>query len=142
MRRIGRAFLVMVAGAFLIGASAAQPQYAEGQVWEYRTRPEDAGSLLRIQKMEPASAGGAIYHISFIGVHFAGGPAVSTLAHAPVSQESLDQSVLRLSTSKASFPDPADGIAQWRAARGGVFSVPIANVVAFVDRSIPRGAAQ
>jgi hypothetical protein len=37
------------------GAMAATPtvdRYAEGQVWEYQTRPGDQGSLLKIQKIE------------------------------------------------------------------------------------------
>ncbi|MEA3057295.1 MAG: hypothetical protein QOF34_110, partial [Sphingomonadales bacterium] len=114
------AWLLLSAGA----ATYAEPRqngYQVGQVWEYRTRPEDAGSLLRIQKIEeiPASAKvGPVYHISVIGVHFGGSLAGAELQHLPVSRETLDASVTRLSSSKAAFPDPSAGIAEWRSAKG------------------------
>jgi len=125
----------------LLGLTAAAPQrprYAEGQVWEYKTRPGEAGSLLRIQKIEKSERPGflgPIYHISIIGVHFAGLPNSNELQHTPVSGRSLDLSVTRLSRSKAVFPDAAPGIAQWREARGGVFTLSIAEVLSAVEQA-------
>ena len=122
----------------LVGATSPQPEYAEGQVWEYQTRPGDEGSLLRIQKIENLAFArqGPVYHISIIGVRFPGLPLAGELQHAPVSRQSLDASVTRLSDSSAAFPDPSAGIAEWRAAEGGVFTVSIAKVVAFVEQTV------
>ena len=112
------------------------PAYQAGQVWEYRTRPADAGSLLKIQKIETdpeAAKYGPIYHISIVGLHLFGQPAASAIAHLPVSRSVLDESVTRLVTSDAEFPDVEEGIANWREAKGGVFTIPVDEIVMTVD---------
>jgi hypothetical protein len=112
------------------------PDYAEGQVWAYRTRPQDQGSVLRIQKIETLGQGTSVYHISVIGVHFKGTSLSGELEHLPVSRQTLDDSVTQLSPSPAAFPDAAPGIAQWRAAKGGVFTIPLARIVDVVERTV------
>jgi hypothetical protein len=134
--------------AVLLGAQAQAPQpatasrYAEGQVWEYRTRPGDEGSLLKIQRVEPWPAGGAaqVYHISVIGVRLGGRPR-NQIQHLPVSSATLDASVTRLSGSRAAFPSPDEGIAMWREAQGGVFDIPLAEIIGIADRQIPGPAS-
>jgi hypothetical protein len=128
--------------ACLTAAAPPRPPYAEGQVWEYHTRPGDEGSLLRIQKIENLEGFGRVYHISIIGVHFAGLPLSGQLQHAPVSDQSLDVSVTRLSGSTTVFPDPAPGIAEWRQANGGVFTIPIAEVVGLVEQTVRAQTGQ
>jgi hypothetical protein len=131
--------LVMAAGA--MAATPTVDRYAEGQVWEYQTRPEDKGSLLKIQKIE-ASPGftktGPVYHVSIIGIHFAGLPINGTLQHAPFSRVSLDASVTKLSSSKAAFPDANGGIAEWRKAQGGIFTVTVAEAVSFAEQTMRK----
>ncbi len=107
--------------------------YAEGQVWEYRTRPGDEGSLLKIQRIEPWPGGGQVYHISVIRVRL-GGHADGELQHLPVSAKTLNASVTRRSASSAVFPPADEGIAIWRADNGGVFDIPLAEIVAIADR--------
>ena len=128
---------------FLAAAVAPHPQaYQAGQVWEYRTRPADAGSLLKIQKIEtdPETARyGPIYHISVVGVHLFGQSAASAIAHLPVSRSVLDESVTRLVTSNAEFPDVEEGIASWREANGGVFTIPVDEIVMTVDDIAAQG---
>jgi hypothetical protein len=127
----------------LVGAQAPQPDYAVGQVWEYRTRPGDEGSLLRIQQVEESGpAPGPIYHISVIGVRFRQAPLSGQLAHLPVSRATLDASVTRLSATTPSFPDVSPGIAQWREVRGGVFTIPLAEVVDMVERMVAQQSSQ
>jgi len=109
-------------------------RYAEGQVWEYRTRPGDEGSLLKIQRVEPWPGGGQVYHISVIRVRFADHADVE-LQHLPVSARTLDASVTRLSASSAVFPLADEGIAIWRAESGGVFDIPLAEIVEIADRA-------
>ena len=119
----------------LVGpATAAAPndRYAEGQVWSYQARPQDQGSLLKIQRIEQNAKRGPIYHISIIGLSFAG-KLDGVLAHAPVSRAALDASVTTLAASSAAWPDAAPGIAQWRSARGGVFTISVAAIVQSID---------
>ena len=134
---------LLAAGLMAVCLSAAtapkHPAYAEGQVWEYRALPGDEESLLRIQKIEvlpDAAEQGPVYHISIIGLHMAGLAASQQLQHAPVSRESLDASVTRLSSAHPAFPDPGPSIAEWRAAHGDVFTVPVAEVVRFVKQAL------
>jgi hypothetical protein len=128
---------------FIAGTVAPHaPAYQAGQIWEYHTRAIDAGSLLKIQKIESdpeATKYGPIYHISVVGVHLFGQPAASAIAHLPVSRSVLDESVTRLVTSDAAFPDADEGIASWREAKGGVFTIPVDEIVMTVDDIAAQG---
>lgn len=111
-----------------------RPAYAEGQVWEYSTRPEDAGSLIKIQQVESSPAG-PIYHISMTGLRIAKSGAPTDAAHLPVSRETLDASVTRLATPQAAarkFPDPREGIAIWRQDNGGVFTISLSEIAGII----------
>ena len=125
--------------ALLIGAAPLHSKYAEGQIWEYRTRPSDAGSLIKIQKIENLPAlneSDKVYHLSVIGLHFNNEALAGVVMHIPVSQKTLDSSVTRLSELRPDFPDPSEGISQWREARGGVFTVSLAEIMDFVEQTI------
>ena len=128
------ALLCMGAG---LSAQASAPKYAIGQVWEYKTRPQDAGSLLKIQRIETLS-NRQVYHISIIGVHFAQPGFAGILPHLPVSDETLDASVTRLSPTTPDFPTTSvdEGIAEWRKAKGGVFTIPVAEIVGVAEQSV------
>ena len=125
--------------AALIGAGQpAETRYAEGQVWEYRTRPGDEESLIRIQRIEPfpgapAASGERVYHVSIVGLRIGPERRIEALPHAPVARETLDASVTRLADRRADFPSADEGIALWRADRGGVFTITLAEIAAAVD---------
>lgn len=118
------------------GQSADRPAYAAGQVWEYRTRPSEPDSLLKIQQVETDPGGNPIYHISLIGLSLRGG----VVMHAPVSKQTLDASVTRLSTRRPEFPDPSEGIAIWRADEGGVFTLTVAEIVEAIESASGYGS--
>lgn len=131
-----RALCALIAFATLSGQSIPPP-YSQGQVWEYKTRVGDEGSLLKIQRIEREPAGsklGAIYHISVVGFHLRNPAIVPMLPHAPVSQQTLDESVTRLSTIDRSFPPADPGIAEWKQAKGGVFTITVAEIVEILDQ--------
>lgn len=81
-----------------------------------------------------------VYQVSIIGLHFAGLPRDGTLQHAPFSKSSLDASVTRLSPSKVAFPDASGGIAEWRQARGGIFTETVAEAVGFAEQMMRKQA--
>jgi hypothetical protein len=102
-------------------------RYAEGQVWEYRTRRDEERSLVKIQRIEiDPDTHEPIFHISLIGVRL---PHATALAHAPVSQNTLDMSVTNLSVDHGQFPTADEGITEWGQAKGGVYSVSLAEMV-------------
>ena len=131
MKRISAACLALAC------LSAAAPQkYAEGQIWEYHTRPGDAGSLLKIQQIDndPAFATlGPVYHISIIGFHLVTDRLRPIMPHAPVTAAVLDASVTTLHIGVVDFPNAGAGIAEWRANKGGVFSITVAEIVGILD---------
>jgi hypothetical protein len=134
-----RSAILTVAAAFALIAAAPTPRpvYADGQVWAYRTRPQDSSSLLKINKIEDNSVErtGTIYHICVVGIHLGGSTVPSVIDHLPVSGQTLDRSVIKLVTSSTIFPDSTSGIAQWRAAHGGVFTIPVSEIVETADQS-------
>ena len=116
--------------AAILSPAQDRPAYAAGQVWEYSTRPEDAGSLIKIHQVETSSAG-SIYHISMTGIRLTNDRPPIDAGHLPVSRETLDASVTHLASPLAAnrtFPDPRDGIAIWRENEGGVFTIPLAQI--------------
>lgn len=135
MRRVAR----IGAAAALLGVAAAAaaakeaPVYAEGQVWEYRTRPGDEGSLLRIGPVEPfpgGPEGRLVYHISLAGVRLPPDGAPGVVQHMPVARETLDASVTRRSEAGGGdFGNVQEGIEEWRRGRGGVFNIAVADIV-------------
>lgn len=124
-------------------APAAPPPrhaYAEGQVWHYRTRPGEEGSVVAIRRVEavPEAAGlGTVFHVSVIGVRI-GERFGTVLPHLPVARETLDSSVTRRAKGTFELPPFEEGIAQWRAARGGVFTVDLAAIVGFAQTALER----
>lgn len=138
-----RFFSLLAIFALLIGAAPVHRDYAEGQVWQYKTRSSDAGSLIKIQKIEPfpdATSATLVYHISVIGLNFGGTKLDGKIEHLPVSRETLDQSVTRLSDSQAEFPDYRGGLAIWREAEGGIFTIPLAQIIDIAEQSFRRQA--
>lgn len=129
----------LLALALPVTAEARPEDYAEGQVWQYAARPQDPGSLVKIQKIEMEN-GRPVYHVSVVGVRFSHMRRAGALPHLPVSAEALDASVTRRVTVAEDFPDAdaEEGIAEWHLARGGVLTTPLAQVLDDVDAMLSR----
>jgi hypothetical protein len=120
-----------------LSGQTSPAKYSEGQVWEYKTRLGDEGSLLKIQRIEQDPAFqkyGPIYHVSVVGVHLRNPTITPMLPHAPVSRDTLDASVTRLSPDRREFPSADSGIEQWRQANGGVFTISVAEIIEALDQ--------
>jgi hypothetical protein len=132
--------LKALSAAIIFAALSGQSppaKYSEGQVWEYKTRVGDEGSLLKIQRIEQDPAFqkyGPIYHISVVGVHLRNPTITPMLPHAPVSRATLDASVTKLSPDRREFPSADAGIEEWRQAHGGVFTISVAEIVEVLDQ--------
>jgi hypothetical protein len=132
MKSLFRAVILFVA-SLALSAAGPSSRYAEGQIWEYQTRSQEVGSLVKIQKIEKL-ADQKVYHVSVIGVRLKKPGMSDVLPHLPVSEATLDASLIRLSPHP-NFPTLAvdEGIAEWRAAKGGVFTIPISDILNAVD---------
>ncbi len=131
--------LAIIAAALGLQGQPTLPGYSEGQVWEYRVRPGDVGSLLKIQRVEHLPELGdlnPVYHVSVIGFRLQNPEITPALAHAPVSKETLDKSVIRVVKSDAEFPSVNAGIEEWKNSEGlGIFTISIAEIVDLLDRT-------
>lgn len=132
---------VPLAAAALLGL-APPSKYAAGQVWEYHTRPQDTGSLLKVQRVELLGQQ-TVYHISVIGIHFSTPRLAGILPHIPVSEDTLNSSVTKLSSEKSDFLTTAvdEGIEEWRKAKGGVFTIPVSQIVQIIDDQTAKAQA-
>jgi hypothetical protein len=132
---MARLFLT-IAALFSMAAAPQPVTYSAGQVWSYNSRPQDAGSLIKIQQVEETPAG-TIYHISYIGIQIRPG-VMTVLQHAPVSQKTLDSSVTKQVADPGTFPEASAGIEEWRQARGGIFTITLSKIADIVSEMIAK----
>ena len=123
---------------------ARAADYAEGQVWKYKTRPGEAASTLQISKMETDPKLGQIFHISVFQVRVknpqAPTGATTELPHFPVSKQTLDASVTKFVGKSPIKADYQEGYAQWRqafdAGKAGIFTIPVSEIVQTVESAL------
>jgi hypothetical protein len=128
----------------LLMTQPALADYESGQVWKYKTRAGEEGSLIYIAKVDAEKGHGSIYHIYVDGLrirnpHLSGG-IQSELPHAPVDKAALDASVTGLVRDRKQIPDISGGYATWReafdAGEAGVFNIPVAKIVDYIELAI------
>jgi len=139
-----RLFFIMSLLSFFGIASAHD--FAEGQVWSYKTRKGEEVSRVLLNKIETDPKLGKIFHISVSGVkvknpHISGG--ISTdLPHFPVSEETLKKSLTKLAGKSQPNPDYLDGYRTWKTAfnkgEAGVFTIDVADIVGVIEQAINK----
>lgn len=123
-------------------SAAAAERYQPGQVWRYDARQQDEGSRLKIQRIE-MTGDAAIYHIALSRMHLRNGQ-VTSVQHLPVSLATLDVSVRELSRDdvQVSLDQTDEGIAEWRRANGGVFTISMKQIADILDQNLAGGDAE
>ncbi len=125
----------------LFSASAMSQDFQAGQIWEYKTRPGEEASRLYIVKIEEWPNGEKIFHIyadklKINNPMLAGGIQVE-LPHAPVSLQTLEQSITKRSGAAKTLPDIGEGYAAWKAAydagEAGVFTIPLGEIISLIE---------
>ena len=137
--------LPILSPLLFFGIASAQ-DFAEGQVWHYKTRKGEESSRVLINKIESNPTLGKIFHISVSGVNvknpgIAGG--ISTdLPHFPVSEETLKKSLTKLNGKRQSNPDYQEGYQTWKSAfdkgEAGIFTIDVAEIVGAVEQAINK----
>jgi len=127
--------LLLVARNSLWGPAesiSSSGRYFPGQRWAIRGRALDPQPNVVIGRIE-SSTEGAVFHVSLFGVHIATPrkppDAVDELPHMPLSAAALDASVVQLLGSGDLAVGFERGYSEWSKARGGVFSVSVADVL-------------
>ena len=136
--------IIAILGLSSIFGLAEAAQFFTGQVWTYKNRIGEDGSTVLINKVESHPKLGKIFHVSIFGVKvknskLAGG--ISTdLPHFPVSEETLNKSVVKLIGKKAPNPEYLDGYNVWKEAfdngEAGIFTITLAEIVGVIEESI------
>ena len=153
----GGVFLLL---AFLIAAGCGeQPaaltdttgsRYQVGQIWSYKTRPQEPQATLTVVKVESHPKLGTVVHVSLQGLQMknpqAPGGYSDTLSHLPMSVEALNKSVIKLLREQEPLPDFQDGYKEWRRAfdkgEAGIFTVTVAEAVGFAETAINGGPGE
>ena len=118
--------------------------FAEGQLWEYATRPNEAGSTLKIHKIDCDAKVGTILHIGIRGLRLKNPQAPSgittSLVHVAVTAQSLEASVTKLFGTEPASPQFLDGYATFREVhqegRARIHNVPVAKIVDLFEEGL------
>jgi hypothetical protein len=111
---------------------AASQEFTPGQEWSYQARTQDTASTVVIGAVEDHPDSGVVIHISIQNVHI--GESVTKIGHIPISSEALRSSVTQLRSETGDTEGIADGIAAWREASGGVFTISVAEAVEYIEQ--------
>ncbi|MGI5062816.1 hypothetical protein HO345_04470 [Treponema denticola] len=117
-------------------------KYKEGQVWSYKTRENESNSKIYIVKIEYNKTIGKIYHIYIDNLNiknpYQKSKIQNNLSHSPVSEKTLDDSVIKIVTAKyENNIDISDGYVAWKEAfddgKAGVFTIPVNEIIQCIE---------
>ena len=121
---------------------ASDAEFQEGQVWSYKPRAGEGGSTITVLRVENVGKLGVVVHVRIDGIRFGnctGGPAPTSIAHAPFAKAALAQSVTKLLKTLSTVPDYMDGYMDWAAHCGGAYTISVAEIVKLDDRTFNAG---
>jgi len=125
------------------GGEQLESKYKTGQVWSYQTREGEEKSRICIVKVEKYDKNGFVYHIYVDSLKIKT-PQMKkgvqeVLPHSPVSDKSLDASVVKLiETKRDGLPDITEGYKQWKDAKGGAFTIPVREIIQIIENALNR----
>lgn len=117
------------------------PRFEPGQVWTYRTRPDEEVSRVIVCRVDSHETDNAIIHIFVEGVAIAG--AHTAISHAPICEKALRESVLSLESMRESLPGYEEGYKTWQTSYdegdAGVFTISVAECVEVIEEAWVKG---
>jgi hypothetical protein len=111
-------------------------------VWSYKARTGEESSTLTILRVESLPKVGVILHVRIDGIKLkncSGGHSPTTIQHAPFSREAIDRSVLKLVSQGNVIPDYEAGYLNWREHCGGIYTIPVAEMVSVDEKTLNGG---
>jgi len=100
-------------------------KYHPGQVWNFKTPRDQPDAKLTILLVESYPKIGTVVHVAVSGVHLPRDN--TTVPHMPFAESAIDQSVTALVLESGPVPDFHEGYAEWQRAKGGVFTISVAD---------------
>ena len=109
--------------------NGARPELIPGQVWTIEGEGQEAARLT-LQRIEPLGELEAV-HVSLTGVSAPPGIRFNgEIGHLPFERTALENSLGTLvGTDGAMTATFEEGYAEWQAANGGLFELPVAEVI-------------
>ena len=119
--------------------------YQEGQVWSYKTRPQDPHSKLYIVKIEADENLETIYHLYIDGLNMKN-PRIkegiqTTMPHIPASEKTLNESIIQIETGEAIDSEEFnEGYLVWKKefdkGGAGIWTIPVSEIISYVEEVI------
>jgi hypothetical protein len=112
-----------------------ESRYKVGQIWSYKTRPNEKKSSFIVLKVESHPKLGKIIHIALrdLKLRKPNGEFIETAQHLPFAEEAIDKSAVKLLKEKADLPDYEEGYGIWREAfddgKAGIYTITVAEAV-------------
>ena len=119
-------------------------KFKVGQVWKYKTRPNEENSVLTIAKIENEPKNGNIVHITVTNLKIKNQHSPSgytdLIGHMPLAESAVAESVTELSDETPDLSAYEEGYQDWREAfdngRGGIWTVSVSECVAAMEQAI------
>ena len=121
-------------------------EFKIGQIWKYKTRPNEPDSRLTVCKVEVAGKLGTVIHVSISAVKIKSpqnkNGEATEISHLPFAESAVKQSVLQIAQEKAALPDYSEGYQTWRKAaeqgKGGVWTIAVAEAIAVMETALNK----
>jgi hypothetical protein len=123
---------------------AMKSRYKAGQVWSYKTLPNETKSTFIVVKVENDPKLGNIIHIALRDLKIknprSADGITDTMNHLPFAEEAITKSAVKMLKEKADLPDFEEGYGLWREAfdqkRAGVYTITISEAVDVAEKSL------
>ena len=119
-----------------------ESKYKVGQIWSYKTRPNEKNSSFIVLKVENHPKLGNIIHIALrdLKLRKPNGDFIETAGHLPFAEEAINKSALKLLKEKVDLPDFEEGYSMWReafdAGKAGIYTITIAEAVDVMEATL------
>ena len=131
--------LRLLAGCLLLGAAGGvlAETYQVGQVWSYKTRPQEPKSELMILRIDNTSKLGQVVFIGLTNLriqHASGKLLPPSISPLPFTKDALDKSVIKQIGTTDKFLKSDFGYAKWKEAQQAgktppTYDRPVAEIV-------------
>ncbi len=110
--------------------------YEVGQVWSYKTRPQEKSSTLMVLRIDNTSKLGQVVFVGLKDVRLLhpSGKVVSSMAPLPFTKDALDQSVIKVVGKTDKLMNSSFGYQKWKEAQFAgkkppTYVKPVAEIV-------------
>ena len=128
-------------------ATAHDPKFSVGDVWEYQTREGEERSRVTIVHVDVSPELGVIVHVAVEGIKLANcnhGPEPDNVLHMPFARKAFEASVTKKDASDHALPSGwQDGYDDWKRAylekKAGMYVISIADAVGVAEKTFQHG---